>query len=338
MRLSLEALQVLDAIERKGSFAAAAAELNRVPSAVTYTIQQLEQDLDVLLFDRRGHRAVMTATGRELLREGRQLLIAAGDLEDRIQQLARGWETELRIAVDTLVGTERLLPLVDAFYREHQAEGVSTRIKIMEEVLGGGWDSLVSGRADFAIGASGETPPGAGYATIPLRILPFHFVAAPSHPITQEKTPLTEATIKRYRAISIADTSRSLPPRTVGLLSGQDVLTVPTMRAKIAAHIAGLGVGYLPEHLAAPEIAAGRLVRLSIGTSKPTSNMMAAWRANRIGKGLRWFMKRLSDPAVVASLFPPYVLSNAAPKKSPQSAAKAGGSKKRPSASTRKSK
>lgn len=325
MRISLEALLVLDAIERKGSFAAAANELNRVPSAVTYTIQQLEQDLDILLFDRRGHRAVMTAAGRELLNEGRQLLQAADDLESRIQQLARGWETELRIAIDTIVGTERLLPLIDAFYREHEADGVHTRVKVMEEVLGGGWDSLVSGRADFAIGASGETPPGAGFATIPLLTLPFQFVASPDHPITKESALLRESVIKRYRAVSIADTSRSLPPRTVGLVSGQDVLTVPSMRAKIAAHVAGLGVGYLPEHLAAPEIAAGRLVKVNVQTAKPTTNMIAAWRANRIGKGVRWFMKQLSDPAVVQSLFPPY-------------AASAAGKTKRPSASAKKSK
>ncbi len=42
MRLSLDALLVLDAIERKGSFAAAAHELHRVPSAITYTVQKLE--------------------------------------------------------------------------------------------------------------------------------------------------------------------------------------------------------------------------------------------------------------------------------------------------------
>ena len=50
MRLTLDALLVIDAIDRKGSFAAAAHELHRVPSAVTYSVQKLEEDLDVLLF------------------------------------------------------------------------------------------------------------------------------------------------------------------------------------------------------------------------------------------------------------------------------------------------
>ena len=98
MRLSLDALLVIDAIDRKGSFAAAAHELHRVPSAVTYTVQKLEQDLDVLLFDRRGHRAKLTPAGHELLNEGRHLLHAAVDLESRVKRVATGWEAELRMA------------------------------------------------------------------------------------------------------------------------------------------------------------------------------------------------------------------------------------------------
>lgn len=47
--LTLEALRVMDAIDRRGSFAAAADELGRVPSALSYTMQKLEEELDVVL-------------------------------------------------------------------------------------------------------------------------------------------------------------------------------------------------------------------------------------------------------------------------------------------------
>src|SRR4051812_44334820 len=102
-RLTLEALEILDAIARRGSFAAAADELHRVPSAITYSVRQLEDTLGVQVFDRRGHRAVLTSAGEELLREGRRLLRAASDLECRVQQVAKGWEVELRIALDMMV-------------------------------------------------------------------------------------------------------------------------------------------------------------------------------------------------------------------------------------------
>jgi DNA-binding transcriptional LysR family regulator len=152
MPLSLDALQTLDAIARNGSFARAAAELHRVPSALTYTIQQLETDLGLTLFNREGRRAVLTAAGHELLNEGRILLKVAADLECRIQQVAKGWETELRIAFDTITPLRSLFGLIQRF--ESQRSG--TRIRLSTEVLGGTWDALMAGRADLIVGASAE--------------------------------------------------------------------------------------------------------------------------------------------------------------------------------------
>ena len=250
----------------------------------------MEQDLDVLLFDRSGHRARLTDAGLELLKEGRHLLRAAADLECRVQQVAKGWESELRLAVDTIIDPEKLYPLLDEFYRQN----TGTRLRLSTEVMAGNWDALASGRADLAIGASGDTPLG-GFSTRPLGHVEFDFVVAPHHPILSEPMPLSESTIQRYRAVSVGDTSRNLPPRTTGLLSGQDVLTVPTMAAKLLAHLMGLGVGYLPRALALREIAAGRLVRVATEINKPGGAVVIAWRPANAGKALKWFVKRLDD-------------------------------------------
>jgi DNA-binding transcriptional LysR family regulator len=298
MRLSLDAIQVLDAIDRKGSFASAASELHRVPSAITYSVQQLEEGLGVELFDRRGHRAVLTAAGRELLAEGRRLLRAAADLECRVQQVAKGWESELRIALDTLIGIGKLYRLVEAFY----AEQTGTRLRFSHEVLGGTWDALASGRADLAIGASGDAPSGRNYATRSLGRVELVFAAAPFHPICDEPAPLSDEAIQRHRAVSVADSSRELAPRTVGLLSGQDVLTVPSMEAKAAAQVAGLGVGFLPRWIAERESQAGRLRILEVAGVHPGGDCVVAWRPGQEGKALKWFVKRLDDPLVAAEL------------------------------------
>lgn len=290
MKLSLESIQVIDAIDRNGSFAAAADELHRVPSAVTYSVQQVEQDLDVLLFDRSGHRAKLTEAGQELLREGRHLLRAAADLECRVQQVAKGWESELRIAVDTIIGPEKLYPLIDEFYRQNSG----TRLRIATEVLAGNWDALASGRADLAIGASGDTPMG-GFTTKTLGRIEFEFVAAPHHPLASEPEPISETAMLKHRAVSIGDTARNLPPRSTGLLSGQDTLTVPSMAAKVAAHIVGLGVGYLPQSIARREASSGRLRILATQVNKPGGELVIAWRPGNAGKALKWFVKRLDD-------------------------------------------
>ncbi|MFY9513282.1 MAG: LysR family transcriptional regulator, partial [Rubrivivax sp.] len=72
--LTPDALAMMDAIARTGSFAAAARELGKVPSALTYSVRQLEDALDVLLFDRSSRQAQLTEAGAELLTEGRRLL------------------------------------------------------------------------------------------------------------------------------------------------------------------------------------------------------------------------------------------------------------------------
>jgi DNA-binding transcriptional LysR family regulator len=298
MKLSLDALEVLDAIDRRGSFAAAADELHRVPSAITYSIQQVEQELDVLLFDRRGHRAKLTEAGRELLNEGRHLLRAAADLECRIRQVAKGWEAELRIAVDTIIGLEKLFGVVAEFYEQN----TGTRLRFLHEVLGGTWDALASGRADIAIGASGDAPSGASFTARPIGRVERVLVAAPFHPLTREPKPISQATLLRHRAVSAADSSRLLPPRTVGLLSGQDVLTVATLEAKVAAHVSGLGVGFLPRWIAEREAWAGRLVILDVEAPPPSGEIVVAWRPASAGKAAKWFVKRLEDPLVAASL------------------------------------
>src|SRR5690349_22694460 len=101
--LTPEALAMMDVIARTGSFAAAARELGKVPSALTYNVRQLEDALDVLLFDRRSRQATLTAAGQELLDEGRRLLDQIDAVANRVKRVACGWETQLTVTVDDIV-------------------------------------------------------------------------------------------------------------------------------------------------------------------------------------------------------------------------------------------
>ena len=298
MRLSLDALLVLDAIDRKGSFAAAADELHRVPSAITYTVQKLEEDLDVPLFDRRGHRAKLTAAGRELLDQGRHLLRAAGDLESRVKRVATGWEAELRIACDDVIPVEGMLRIVGKFHREP----CPTRVRLAMEVLGGCWDALASDRADLAVAASGEGPAGGGYSVREMGTIEWVFAVSPRHPLASVPEPLKSGEILKHRAVAAADSARNLPPRTLGLLSGQDTLTVPHVRAKLQAQVMGLGVGNLPRYLAEPEAKAGRLVIKRTEETRQAAPLYLAWRTAHRGKALQWFLKKLQEPGALQRL------------------------------------
>ncbi len=293
MSLTLDALAVLDTIDRRGSFAAAAAELGKVPSALTYTVRRLEEDLDLLIFDRRGKRARLTPAGAELLEQGRHLLRAADDLACRVKEVASGWEVELRIAVDAVVAFDRLRALI----ADYDRLGAPTRLRFSYEVLDGGWDALLDGRADLALGLSSETPSAAFasglYSVRPLGEIRFVFCVAPHHPLATQPEPLEAEVLVRHRAIAVANTARRLPPRSAGLLSGQDTLTVATLEQKLSLHLAGLGAGYLPEPFARPYLDDGRLVALATTRPATTERVQYAWRRAARGKAQRWWLERL---------------------------------------------
>lgn len=302
MHISLEALQILDAIARKGSFAAAATELNRVPSALTYSVRKLEEDLDVLLFDRRGYRAKLTRAGDELLEQGRQLLAAASELERRVKITGKGWEVELRLAIDNLIPFEHLLPLIEEFERDMPG----ARLRFSFEMLTGVWESLMQGRADIVLGAAEGGPDlirmSGVFHSRHVASVDWVFCVAPQHPLAAIQETLTPEMIGQHRAIAVGDTGRSLPAVSFGLLSGQDTLTVPTMHDKLLAQVANLGCGHLPRGFVGPWLANGRLIEKDTIQRKPPANFHLAWRKASMGKCSKWFIDKLSDPATMAKL------------------------------------
>ena len=300
--LALDSLRLVDAVARRGSLAGAADELGRTASSVTYAARRLEEDLDVLLFDRRGYRARLTPAGEELLREGRQLLAAADELRRRVQRIARGWERELRLALDSLLPFSRLLPLIGEF-----CVAAPTRLRLGHEVLGGTWDALAAGRCDLAIGASaiGPSGPHAGFRTRPLGEVQFDFAVAPGHPLATAAEPLTTAQLRVHRQIVAGDTSQRLAPLAAGLLGTADTIAVPSMADKIDAQAAGLGVGYVPLHLARGHVARGELVIKRTEGERDRGERVAlhvAWRADVRGKAMDWWLDRLSADEVRATL------------------------------------
>ena len=89
--LTPENLSMLQVIAEAGSFAAAARQLGLVPSALTYRVRQIEDALDVLLFDRSARQAQPTEAGSELLREGARLLRDVEAVAHRVRRVATGW-------------------------------------------------------------------------------------------------------------------------------------------------------------------------------------------------------------------------------------------------------
>ena len=300
LKLSLDALQILDAIDRRGSFAAAGKALHKVPSTISYTVSKLEEDLGVQLFDRVGPRAHLTPAGEALLEEGRHLLRAARELEMRVRRVASGWEAELTVAVDSMFVPALLAEDVRAF----NAVAEQTRMRLISESLSGTWEALLDRRADLLIGAAGEGPSGGGYVVEPLGVVRFVFAVAPSHPLATAPEPLGREQLAGHCAIAVADSARRLLPRTVGLLMGQETVTVPDMVSKFRLQCAGLGFGFLPEPYVRQAVREGRLVIRQVEEPKPDETFWLAWRTGEEGAALKWWRERMQRPEVLAGWWP----------------------------------
>lgn len=298
--LTPDALGLLQAVAEAGSFAGAARELGLVPSAVTYRVRQIEDALDVLLFDRSSRQAKLTAAGNELLRSGQQLLQEIDAVAHRVKRVATGWEAQLTIAVDAVISCSTVMELAQAFYEL----APTTRLRLRDETLSGTLDALVSGQADLALGVTMETASNAGIHAKVLGDLGFVYAVAPHHPLAAAPEPLKDELMQRHRAVAVADSTPRGTGLTVHLLAGQDVLTVPNMRAKLDAQLRGLGGGFLPEPMARPYADTGRLVIKRVERPSRLARMSYAWRVSQGGTGraLQWWLKQLESPATRRAL------------------------------------
>ncbi len=291
---------MLQVIAEVGSFAAAARQLGLVPSALTYRVRQIEDALDVLLFDRSARQARPTEAGTELLREGERLLRDVEAVAHRVRRVATGWESQLTLSIDGAMSPHTMLELVDAFY----ALSPPTHLKLREEIMTGTLEALTSGQADLAIGIAEGGNTVAGLQQAPLGDLLFVYVVAPHHPLANAPEPITDATLREHRAVAVADSAQR-GGMTMGLLGGQDVLTVDSMQAKIQVQLRGLGGGFLPEPMVRPYVEAGRLVVRKVARPERSVRLHYAWGGPGFtvpGRALQWWLNQLKSPATRRAL------------------------------------
>ncbi len=299
--LTPDALAMVQTIAHTGSFAAAARASNMVPSALTYRVRQMEDALDVLLFDRSSRQARLTEAGAELLREGARLLADIDAVANRVKRVATGWEPQFTIAVDSIINHATVMELCETFFLLNPP----TRVKLRAETLSGTLEALTSGQADLALGVVMETGTTAGLQREPLGTVRFAFVVAPRHPLAHAPEPLSDEVIRRHRAVAVADSIQRGGGISFGLLPGQDVFTVTGMPAKLDAQVRGVGIGFLPTCLAQPYIDAGRLVVKRVERTEQQIQVFYAWRKSgkaSQGRALKWWLAQLQSRVTRAAL------------------------------------
>ncbi|WP_448211317.1 LysR substrate-binding domain-containing protein [Colwellia sp. MEBiC06753] len=289
--ITMEALLVLDAIERRGSFAGAAEQLNKVPSALSYIVQKLEENLSVTLFVRQGRRSVLTPAGRHLLEEGRKLLGAVSKLSEQTQTIAHGWEPKIRIAIDSIFDIKALYPVLKQFLIEHP----NIEIDISEQVMSGSWEALIEDSADLIIGAPEPVPNQQGLRAIKLFELEHALIVPKDHELTQLKQPIAKKDIQSYRTVVVHDSAKRAIPWSSNLIERSLHLYVTSVNHKIEAIKAGLGVGFLPINRVESYITSGELVAIEVDQTTQPNNIYMAWKLVNKGKGLKRLHEMLAQ-------------------------------------------
>ncbi len=241
-------------LDQWAALAAAAEELHKSQSSVTYAVQQLESLLGVKAFEIKGRKAVLTPSGQLLYRRARILLDEAISLEKASKSASAGWEAEISIAAEMIFPAWLLLKCFDKL----NADSPHTRIEYYETIIAGTSEMLVAGRADLAI--TPFIPQGfTGAPLMPLRML---LVAHPEHPLHKLGRPLTMRDLRAHRQLIVRETGLLRPTKT--MIEARQRWTVSHMSTAIFAASMGFGYGWYPEERILGELKSGTLKRLEL--------------------------------------------------------------------------
>ncbi len=253
---TLDQLLVLETVARTGSFAAAARELHRVPSAVSYTIRGLEEALAVPLFDRGGHTVTLTAAGRGILDEAQHVLLRARRLERLAATLRGGFEPELQVVVE---GVYPMRPITEAL-RVLAERQVPTRVRVDVEYQDGVPERFEADHADLMLLL--DWPGDDRLAATPLPPLVMVLVASPRHPLGQ-RAGIDRPALLEHVDLVVKDSSPryARAPRRP-YMGSHHVVYLSDFHSKRLALLSGAGFGWAPEHLVEADLASGALVLL----------------------------------------------------------------------------
>lgn len=254
--ITIEQARALDALARRGTFTAAAKELRRGHTSVLYALKTLEDTLGFAVLDRTGYRTRLTERGHSILAGCRALLAAEAALASTIGELQAGWEPSVSVVFDGIVPIDPLLRAVGRLV----AERVPTRLDVRAEFLAGVEAAFEQTSADLMIAVL--PPADRRLAAIELAALPASLVARADHALARGRH--TEVTLRSHLLLTVRGSDPRLDLPTAGL-EARSTVHLNDFTAKRAAILAGIGFGWLPDVLIAPELARGKLRRIKWG-------------------------------------------------------------------------
>ncbi|MBX5154547.1 LysR family transcriptional regulator [Rhizobium lentis] len=285
---TLDQLQVFLTVAETGSFSAASRALNRAQSVISYTMANLEAQLEMPLFERSGARQPkLTEAGKAMLEDARRIL---GDLQvmrARVKSLREGLEAEVSVAISVMVPSRAVVDVLHEFRERFPT--VSLNLNVGE--LGMVMDLILMGKVTIGIGGAVLKQDD---SLITERIghsfmLP---VAAPNHPLAQISRPLTLGDVREEVQLVVSDASGRTKGRDFNVLSYK-TWRVSDIATKHQLIKAGLGWGGLPASILHDDLRSGALVHLDLDAYEQGEYAIYSMRqlANPPGPAAAWMIE-----------------------------------------------
>jgi len=257
---TIRQLEVLDAVAREGSVTGAALALHLTQPAVSMQLRQLEEQLQLSLFEPVGRGLQITEPGRELALMAADLLVRLDDFSAAARELrgVRRGRVRLGVVSTAKYFAPRLLAL---FLKSHPGLDLKLNVYNREQII----EQLQNYSID--LGIMGRPPEGASLVGTPFAPNPLAILAAPSHPLSLRNQIAPEDLEKEAFIVREPGSGTRIAMDRYFLDVG--VTINPVMEADSnetikQAIMAGIGVGMLSLHTVRLEQAAGRMVTLKV--------------------------------------------------------------------------
>jgi len=291
--VSLDHLRILVITVDEGSFSAAGRKLGRAQSVISQSIANLEQQLALSLFERTGRFPQLTAAGKVLLPAARHIVREADGLKAKARSLSMGLEPVLSIAVDVMFPQRLLTETVSAFAALHPG----TPLQLHVEALGAVAELVVEGRCSVGVmGTYPMIPPS--LMSERLMSVQMVTVAAPTHALAKWREPIPLDRVNDETQFVLTDRSALTKGVDMGVQS-TNTWRLSDLGAKHSFLVAGLGWGHMPLPMVSEDLAAGRLVQITLeGPGAGILPMQAIYKADALpGPAAQWMLDRIRSTA-----------------------------------------
>ena len=274
-----------------GSYTAAARSLSVSPSAISKSIQRLEQHFGLSLFSRTARSLTLTPKGRDLL-ERTQRLLHEAEGRARRRRRARGAAGTLKATAPLPVGVDILALAFPAFRRQHPKETVDLR-------LSDRYVDLIEEGADISIrvGGPGDT------RLIARRLAPHRICAFASPGYLRDRGPRHPNDLLQHDCVNFRYQSTGQEAAWRFDVGGKLVEFTPVSNLiidvsdAIAATLAsGAGIGISTMYFAAPFVRRRELVHGLHDFAYDRLHLHAVWPESwRSNPAVRAFVGFLQD-------------------------------------------